>query len=546
MDHDPISRRTALQSLGAALALPTLAATMPGSASTANAAEPTSTTPQPFTISKETTFFTSPVSPDGFVDYAAALNQRLGAGVTPAENAAVPLLELLGPGDDKDHQLRDEFFRRLGIPTPREKQFFSELEYFEKRQGRELTGQEFEALCELERKIAGRPWQAEEFPELAAWLKEYGGALDIAITASERPHYFVPLSAAAGTPVWNQFALRSAVDLSVLSGLQRRSALRIANHQVDLAFEDAWAALRLAAHSARGAFLPDLVMGSHNLESASEAMLLWLKTCLPSAAKLRALLSDLQSLPQPTMFADMLHLTQRCDGLSRLTALAQSKSDGVRALLVMRLDEESEASRRAIDTLSQRPFDYNTALRTTNHWSDRCVDIARRERFHDRLEGARQIEQATEAYWEKTQQPDQLVAQIESSQQPAVAYGEWMGEIPGQCSIMRMMLFCEAQCFQWLDHLQLAVALSIHRAEHGQFPEKLEQLKPAILAEIPLDRMAHGQQLPRYRRDGSGYMLYSLGENGKDNGGRVPKDPLNQAGEDWDDVLIHFTPAPIP
>lgn len=546
MNNDPISRRTALQSLGAALALPTLAATTSGTASTANAAEPTSTTPQPFTISQETTFFTSPISPDGFVDYATALNQRLGAGVTPATNAAVPLFELLGPGDDEDPHLRDEFFRRLGIPTPHEKQFCSEWEYFEKLRGRELTGQELETLSNLEKKIAGRPWQAEEFPELAAWLKEYGGALDIAVTAAERPHYFVPLSAAAGTPIWNQFALRSAVDLSFLSGLKRRSALRIANQQADLAFEDAWAAIRLAAHSARGAFLPDLVMGAYNLESATGAILLWFERCLPTATKLRVLQGDVQSLPRPTTFADMLHLTERCDHLSRLTTLARSKGDGVRNLLRMHLDGDNVAGRRAIDTLSRCQLDYDAALRRIKHWSDRCLAVARRERFHDRLKGARHIQKAADAHWEKVQQPAQLVAQIEADERPAVALGNFIGDVVGHCWIMRSMLICEAECFQWLDHLQLAVALSIYRAEQGQFPEHLEQLKPAILAEIPLDRMAHGQQLPRYRRQDSGYVLYSVGENGQDNGGRTPQAFPNDDGQDWDDVLIHFKPAASP
>src|SRR5271163_71889 len=51
------------------------------------------------TISKETTFITAPLRKDGYVNYVAALNQRFGAGVTPENNAAVPFLKAMGPGE---------------------------------------------------------------------------------------------------------------------------------------------------------------------------------------------------------------------------------------------------------------------------------------------------------------------------------------------------------------------------------------------------------------------------------------------------------------
>src|SRR5713101_3375645 len=50
-----------------------------------------------FTISKETTYVTGPLDKDGYIDYAAALNERLGKGVTPENNANVPIWKALGP-----------------------------------------------------------------------------------------------------------------------------------------------------------------------------------------------------------------------------------------------------------------------------------------------------------------------------------------------------------------------------------------------------------------------------------------------------------------
>jgi hypothetical protein len=63
-----------------------------------------------------------------------------------------------------------------------------------------------------------------------------------------------------------------------------------------------------------------------------------------------------------------------------------------------------------------------------------------------------------------------------------------------------------------------AIALHRYRLEHGRFAESLEDLVPRFLAEVPCDWM---DGLPlRYRRnDDDGFTLYSVGRDGKDDGG---------------------------
>jgi hypothetical protein len=63
-----------------------------------------------------------------------------------------------------------------------------------------------------------------------------------------------------------------------------------------------------------------------------------------------------------------------------------------------------------------------------------------------------------------------------------------------------------------------AIALKRFQLKHGNYPEKLSELAPEFLAAIPLDAV-DGQPL-RYRRNADGtFLLYSVGENGKDDGG---------------------------
>src|SRR5688572_22551766 len=70
-------------------------------------------------IGKDTTVVDGPLDKDGYIDYEAALNERLGKGVTPETNANVLIWKALGPrpeGGDKG--MPKEYFRLLGIDEP--------------------------------------------------------------------------------------------------------------------------------------------------------------------------------------------------------------------------------------------------------------------------------------------------------------------------------------------------------------------------------------------------------------------------------------------
>src|SRR3954454_14531766 len=73
-----------------------------GIAVPAEAGDPAPATPaatRPFSLSKETTYYTAPVRADGTIDYAEAINARLAQGVTPENNAAIPFLDAVEAGN---------------------------------------------------------------------------------------------------------------------------------------------------------------------------------------------------------------------------------------------------------------------------------------------------------------------------------------------------------------------------------------------------------------------------------------------------------------
>jgi len=63
-----------------------------------------------------------------------------------------------------------------------------------------------------------------------------------------------------------------------------------------------------------------------------------------------------------------------------------------------------------------------------------------------------------------------------------------------------------------------AIALERYRRRHGQYPEKLDGMTPDILQKVPVDFM-DGKPLRYRRKDDGTFLLYSVGENGKDEGG---------------------------
>jgi hypothetical protein len=87
-------------------------------------------------------------------------------------------------------------------------------------------------------------------------------------------------------------------------------------------------------------------------------------------------------------------------------------------------------------------------------------------------------------------------------------------------------------------NLHLAFALAAYYADHGRYPAKLDELVPKHVDQIP-DDIFSGKALI-YEPEANGYLLYSVGANGIDEGGR-------SFGDDppGDDLVIRM-PAPEP
>jgi hypothetical protein len=71
--------------------------------------------------------------------------------------------------------------------------------------------------------------------------------------------------------------------------------------------------------------------------------------------------------------------------------------------------------------------------------------------------------------------------------------------------------------------LVASFALRAYALEHGRYPATLKELVPSYLNAVPTDPFSTGKAL-RYTLSGKRYLLYSIGPDGKDDGGNPSTD----------------------
>jgi hypothetical protein len=74
------------------------------------------------------------------------------------------------------------------------------------------------------------------------------------------------------------------------------------------------------------------------------------------------------------------------------------------------------------------------------------------------------------------------------------------------------------------DGLRIGIALELYHREHGTWPPSLEWLARRWLASMPADRITG--EMPRYRVEGDRPVVYSVGVDRDDDGGRLPVGPF--------------------
>jgi len=97
--------------------------------------------------------------------------------------------------------------------------------------------------------------------------------------------------------------------------------------------------------------------------------------------------------------------------------------------------------------------------------------------------------------------------------------GQWLRAMNGTGIILK-----DASMTARLRAAQVAIAIERYRLVHGQPPETLAELAPTYLKTVPTDPFDPASAGLRCKKLAKGYVVYSVGEDGHDDGGDAEKD----------------------
>lgn len=182
--------------------------------------------------------------------------------------------------------------------------------------------------------------------------------------------------------------------------------------------------------------------------------------------------------------------------------------------------------------IPQNVVNWDPALHGANRWYDRLVAAMRIQDRRARQKAFDQIEHDLRKLRADASDAGNVTKFFFAAKQPDKAMGKILGDI---------LITLLSPAFQaWSDvadrteqshrNLHIAFSLAAYHRDHDSYPKKLDALAPKYLPKIPNDLFS-GKALI-YRPSKKGYLLYSVGVNGEDEGGRFYNDDPHRGGDD--------------
>jgi hypothetical protein len=452
-------------------------------------------------------------------DYEAELNDRLGKGVTPERNANVLLWKAIGPTPEGGAGMPAEYFKRLGIPEPsKDGDYF--VGFFDYTHHRLKLDQDEQAAVEDQRnRAAKRPWAAKDYPRLAEWLALNEKPLTVVAEASKRPDYYNPLVSRK-----NDKGEGSLIGV-LLPGVQKcreigaaltaRAMLRVSEGK----FDDAWADLltchRLARLVGRGGTLIESLVGIAVEQITSEAELAYLDRVPLTAKQIQDRLKDLQALPPAASMADGIDRAERYMFLDSLNLIRRG---GVGMLDDFYGGKPGKPTAEELKALQS--IDWTPVVERANAFYDRTVAALRLKTRAERRAALAKIEADLKTLKRGASDHTAALRDVLLGKDPGKDIAKAIGDI--LIGLLAPAIGRVGDAYDRIEqvrvNVRVAFALAAYRAGAGRYPARLDDLAPKYLPAVPGDIFS-GKPLV-YRPDGNGYLLYSVGVNGTDDGGR--------------------------
>jgi hypothetical protein len=505
------------------------------------ALEPPKTTPPVtpvFKMSRETTVITGPLDKDGYPDYEVAINEKLRGKIKPDQNACVRLWDAWGPAPEGGLPLHADYWKWLGRDVPREKgDYFVDAFKFFKANGRtEFQDSDYDQHSSLN----SGPWSAAAYPDYVTWLNANEKALAVVTEAVKRPAYFSPMVSRTreGKPgmLLGSLLPHAQASRGLGDALVKRAMLKVGQEKYDEAWADLLACHRLGRHVAKGGTLIELLVGIALDAIASKAEVAFVEHAKPDAKRARACLKDLESLPPMPVLQDKLEVTER---FIMLDAVCHLRRDGIEILDGLTNFRE-HGDKDSVANKALAGMDWTPALKVCTSHYDRMMAVA--------VEPDRPTRKAKWAAFEN--EFNKLKKGVEDSQEElnrALAKGKVDAFVAEKIGVIVFGLLLPAsakvreaqdRCQTTFDTTRFAFALAAYRDQHKAYPATLAALVPKYVAAEPHDVIT-GKPLI-YKPSAEGYVLYSVGMNEIDDGGRLIGDKYQDGETRGDDVGVRM------
>jgi hypothetical protein len=459
--------------------------------------------------------------------------------VTPENNAAVPFLKAMWlAGIGPKHG--DGYCRMLGIPPPPEKgDYYVTLEKYAKglkaagnpaaeavEEGREFS---WEQLTQAMR----RPWSKQEFPVLAGWLAANEGPLALLVEASQRPRRYDPLISDDGSVL--AILLPAAGEYrEAVRALTARAMLRLSADNPDGAWQDLLACHRLARLAGQGPTLVEalVAISVDAMACAGDQALLQHAPLTP--ARIAGIRADLHRLPPMPKMVDKIDVAERFMYLDCVRTAARDALRSLSGSTGRKPKGVIGALGHAAAAGGSTAIDWDLILRMGNGWYDGAADALRKPTRGERQAAAGNIAKEFDRQVKEAQDWKSLAVDATFDRRGGVSRRVGLSLLALILPATRAAGEAEDRGTMLFEVTRLGFALAAYRADHAACPAKLADLVPKYAAEVPKD-IFNAADL-HYKREGSGCLVYSVGSNGKDDGGKGHAD--RKDGEDWDDLAV--------
>jgi hypothetical protein len=231
---------------------------------------------------------------------------------------------------------------------------------------------------------------------------------------------------------------------------------------------------------------------------------------------------ELDSLPPRTGLAGKFDRGERFMALDLVLAVARQGPGAMSFVTPGQIDNP-------ITRLALHGVDWNIPLASINEWMDRFVAAAKMEDAESRAAAMERIETDINALAGGVKEPWSIAAAVLSRRRASEKVSDLLAAL--LCPAISAVFQSESRIRTDEELLLLGVALSKYKADKGEYPEKLEELVSGYVKTIPVDAFA-GTPLV-YKKRANGYLLYSLGANQVDDGGKG-------YDEDADDLFVEI------